>query len=66
MRIEKFPISRRRRNNKANTSSGSHIKNQTREDKKQKKNKIQNIRLGKIGGHICTNRRIKRYQENTE
>ncbi len=51
---------------KANTSSGSHRKNQTKEDKKQKKNKIQNIRLGKIGDHICTNRRIKRYQENTK
>jgi hypothetical protein len=40
MRIEKSPFSQSRRNNKANTSSGSHRKNQTREDKKQKKNKI--------------------------
>ncbi len=66
MRIEKFLFSRWRKNNKANTSSGSHRKNQTREYKKQKKNKIQNIRLGKIGDHICTNKRIKRYQENAE
>jgi hypothetical protein len=39
IRIEKSPFSRqRRRNSKANTSSGSHRKNQTRGDKKQTKN----------------------------
>ncbi len=37
IRIEKSPFSRWRRNSKANTSSGSHRKNQTRGDKKQNK-----------------------------
>jgi hypothetical protein len=36
--IEKFPFSQRRRNNKVNTSSRSHRKNQIRGDKKQTKN----------------------------
>jgi hypothetical protein len=35
IRIEKSPFSQWRSNNKANTSSGSHRKNQTRGDKKQ-------------------------------
>ncbi len=37
IRIEKSPFSWWRRNNKANTSLGSHKKNQTRGDKKQTK-----------------------------
>jgi hypothetical protein len=38
IRIEKSPFSKWRRNRKVNTSSGSHRKNQTREDRKQTKN----------------------------
>jgi hypothetical protein len=38
IRIEESPFSQQRRNSKANTSSGSHRKNQTRGDKKQTKN----------------------------
>jgi hypothetical protein len=38
IRIEKSPSSRWRNNSKANTSSGSHRKNQTRGDKKQTRN----------------------------
>jgi hypothetical protein len=38
IRIEKSPFSQRRRNSKDNTSSGSHTKNQTSEDRKQMKN----------------------------
>jgi hypothetical protein len=37
IRIEKSPFSRWRRDSKVNTSSGSHRKNQTREDKNKQK-----------------------------
>jgi hypothetical protein len=39
IRIEKSPFSQWRRNSKVNTSSGSHRKNQTREDKQTKHKK---------------------------
>jgi hypothetical protein len=39
IRIEKSPFSQRRNNSKVNTSSGSHRKNETREERTNKKHK---------------------------
>jgi hypothetical protein len=49
MRIEKSPFSQWRRNSKANTSSGSHRKNQTRGDKKQNKKQKTHTGMNKSG-----------------
>jgi hypothetical protein len=55
IRIEKSPFSRWRRNSKANTSSGSHRKNQTRGDKKQnKKQKNTHQYEQKCQSHTCS------------
>jgi hypothetical protein len=55
MRIEKSPFSRRRRNSKPNTSSGSHRKNQTRGDKTQNKKQKNTQRYEqKCQFHTCS------------
>ncbi len=53
IRIEKSPFSQWRRNSKVNTSSGSHRKNQTREDRKQAKKKIHWYEQ-KCQSHTCS------------
>jgi hypothetical protein len=53
IRIEKFPLSWWRRNNKANTSLGSHRNNQTRGDKKQTKNENTHQYEQKCQSHTC-------------
>jgi hypothetical protein len=53
IRIEKSPFSRWRRNNKANTSSGSHRKNQTRETKNEQKMTNTHRYEQKCQSHTC-------------
>jgi hypothetical protein len=54
IRIEKSPFSQWRRNSKVNSFSGSHRKNQTREDRNKQKTKNTHRYEQKCESHTCS------------